>query len=175
MWRQALALVACCAVVGSPIALADAGNSTPTPTIEAQAPPPCAGRAELRRAFAHSRWRRGPAAHPPPCSHAQEARLRASFRTYRAYRRLAHYRGFREGDEYLAWLPIPAYIVACETRGYRGEGRWLASNTSGAQGPAQLIGWGAPNPARTDAQKLAYWRAAARARDEQGFGAWECA
>jgi hypothetical protein len=52
---------------------------------------------------------------------------------------------------------IPCYIVLCES-----GGNWGARNASGAVGRYQLLGWGAPWPARTRAARLANHRIAAR-------------
>jgi hypothetical protein len=53
---------------------------------------------------------------------------------------------------------IPCAIVACES-GFS----WNALNaSSGARGPYQFLGWRVPWPVRTDADKLAHHRMAAR-------------
>lgn len=48
-------------------------------------------------------------------------------------------------------------IVACES-----GGSWSAANPSGAVGPYQLLGKGAPFPVRTPGERLAHHRIAAR-------------
>lgn len=101
-------------------------------------------------------------------------RSRASFGMWRAYRLIAPYRGFSGEGYWLRWLSVPRYIVECETNGYTGSGRWQALNPSGAQGPAQLLGWGAPYPATTDTERLEYWRTTAYVLDVQGLDAWAC-
>lgn len=113
-----------------------------------------------------------------PCAKSAGKYLNAhkkEFSTYRHYRQIAPFRGFNEGDPYLQWLPIPKYIVSCETNGYSGRGRWNAHNGSGAQGPAQLLGWPAPQNASTPGQKLAYWKEVVHVRQVQGLSAWACA
>jgi hypothetical protein len=51
---------------------------------------------------------------------------------------------------------IPYAIVACES-----GGSWSAANPSGAIGPYQLLGWGAPWPANTAAARLRHHQLAA--------------
>lgn len=66
---------------------------------------------------------------------------------------------------------IPTYIVECES-----GGSWSAYNPSGAVGPYQLLGWGAPYPAVTMHEKMMHHRIA---RDVWAGGAgasnWVCA
>jgi hypothetical protein len=92
-----------------------------------------------------------------------------------AFRRIAPYAGFRREGFWLHRFPIPSYIVACETMGYSGEGRWLARNRSGAQGPAQLLGQPAPDPAMTDSERLRYWQVTRSIWLNVGPRAWACA
>lgn len=171
MWKP-LALVACCAVVGVPVALADESN----PTLAASVAPSSPSCTPMKDLYSHRRWREP---HPlrgrSPCRNPNAGKLKKAFFLYRHYRRVATYRGFNEGDPWLEWLSVPAYIVSCETNGYRGEGRWLARNSSGAQGPAQLLGWPAPNPARTPREKVRYWEVTAQVWHGSGAGAWACA
>jgi hypothetical protein len=66
---------------------------------------------------------------------------------------------------------IPCYVVMCES-----GGRWNAWNPSGAIGPYQLLGWGAPWPVRTRADRLAHHRIAARLwNGGRGASNWVCA
>lgn len=65
---------------------------------------------------------------------------------------------------------IPPYIVACES-----HGSWYAHNPSGASGPYQLLGWGAPYPATTPQTWALNHVIAARVWRTQGAGAWTCA
>jgi hypothetical protein len=66
---------------------------------------------------------------------------------------------------------VPCYIIACES-----HGSWTAANPSGAVGPYQLLGWGAPWPADTRAKRLAHHRIAARLWDGgKGASNWACA
>lgn len=102
-------------------------------------------------------------------------RYKRQFYLYRMYRGVAPYPGFQGEGMWLTYLPIPSYIVACETRGSTGDGRWLARNPSGAQGPAQLLGWPAPYPAMTDHERLRYWRVTRMVWETSGPGAWSCA
>lgn len=65
---------------------------------------------------------------------------------------------------------IPWSIVNCES-----HGRWDAYNPSGASGPYQLLGWGAPMPANTPARRLAHHRIAARVwAGGAGRSNWVC-
>lgn len=98
-----------------------------------------------------------------------------AFYFHREYRQVAPYRGFSGEGYMLTWLSVPRYIVECEVSGFTGKGRWMAANPSGAVGPAQLLGWGAPYPADTLDEQLEYWRIAAYVLSIQGLGAWECA
>lgn len=66
---------------------------------------------------------------------------------------------------------IPCYIVECES-GYS----WNAANPSGAVGPYQLLGWGAPYPADTKAEKMKNHRIAAELwAGGAGASNWVCA
>lgn len=66
---------------------------------------------------------------------------------------------------------IPGYIVQCESRG-----SWSAYNSSGASGPYQLLGWGAPMPANTRARRLQHHRIASRLwSGGSGASNWVCA
>lgn len=66
---------------------------------------------------------------------------------------------------------IPCYIVACES-GYS----WSAYNPSGALGPYQLLGWGAPFPVVSWADKMEHHRIAGDLWDGGGGAShWVCA
>jgi hypothetical protein len=97
------------------------------------------------------------------------------FKLWRRYRRADPEEGFIGEGKWLRWLPVPRYIVECETRGYWGEGRWLAINPSGANGPAQLLGHEQPYPADTPAEKVEYWEIARGLYLAEGSAPWECA
>jgi len=65
---------------------------------------------------------------------------------------------------------IPWGIVRCES-----GGSWSAYNPSGASGPYQLLGHGAPFPADTRAERMANHRIAARLwNGGRGRSAWVC-
>lgn len=66
---------------------------------------------------------------------------------------------------------IPCGIVACESLS---SGLWSAANPSGAIGPYQLLGHGAPWPVRTAADRLAHHRIARNLYLSQGSGPWVC-
>lgn len=66
---------------------------------------------------------------------------------------------------------IPPYIVACES-----GGSWSAYNPSGASGPYQLLGWGAPMPANTAARMARHHEIAAGLwAGGRGASHWVCA
>jgi hypothetical protein len=68
------------------------------------------------------------------------------------------------------WWAIPCSIIACES-GFS----WSAYNPSGASGPYQLLGWGAPMPADTPAKKLRHHQIAARLwNGGAGRSHWVC-
>jgi hypothetical protein len=170
--RVTVALVLVCAAVAIAPASATQSGGNPTPACnESEA------HAALHRKTARKNWRDPkPLAGTNLCIPKRHvAKHMTGFRRWRAYRNVAPYRGFNEGDPYLKWLAVPAYIVACETNGYRGSGRWHAANASGAVGPAQLLGWGAPHPANTPQEKIRYWQITRYVLRVQGLSAWACA
>lgn len=65
---------------------------------------------------------------------------------------------------------IPCYIVECES-----HFSWSAANPSGAIGPYQLLGHGAPWPVTSLADKLAHHRIARELWMSQGSSPWVCA
>ncbi len=70
-----------------------------------------------------------------------QAERKARWRLFHAYRSIATQRGFSGEGYWLRWLVIPRWVVAAETNGYHGAGRWRATNpSSGACGPYQLNG-----------------------------------
>jgi hypothetical protein len=92
-------------------------------------------------------------------------RERLAFGRYRALRQIAPYPG---GG---TWWAVPYSIVLCES-----GGSWSAYNPSGAVGPYQLLGWGAPYPARTWREKMENHRIAARVYAGGGGASnWVCA
>jgi hypothetical protein len=82
-----------------------------------------------------------------------------------AYHRLTPY----GGPGKTRWA-IPYSIVACES-----GGSWTAANPSGAVGPYQLLGWGAPYPATTWPLKMANHRIASQVyAGGAGRSNWVC-
>jgi hypothetical protein len=167
--RVTVALVLVCAAVAIAPASAtqSGGNTTPT-CNESEA------HAALHRKTARKNWRaESPLKGTSLCVPRRHvAKHMTGFRRWQSYREVAPYRGFNEGDPYLKWLAVPAYIVSCETKGYRGEGRWHARNSSGAAGVYQLMPfWGAPYPANTAREKVQNHEIASRL----SLGNWACA
>lgn len=178
MMKMLALVAACCVLVGIQTALADGeGNSStavlqpaPPQQVAVPAPETCT---PLRVLYARDNWRD---AHPLrgelPCDapRARARKLREGFYLYRRYRQVAPYRGFSEGDLWLKWLAVPSYIVACETRGYYGQGRWRATNGS-TMGPYQFIGWPVPWPVDSARDKVAHHEMAAGL----SLSNWACA
>ncbi len=108
----------------------------------------------------------------PSPSHRQAMRKtwgadKLRYGRYRALRLVAPYPG---GG---TWWAIPYYIVYCESGT---SGLWAAANPSGAVGPYQLLGWGAPYPAYTWREKMANHRIAASVwAGGAGASNWACA
>jgi hypothetical protein len=78
----------------------------------------------------------------------------------------------RESADPANWTPngwaIPAHIVSCES-----GGSWTAYNSSGALGPYQLLGKGAPWPVTTYAQAQVHHQIAANLwAGGSGIGHW---
>ena len=93
----------------------------------------------------------------------RDARL--SYGRYRKLRQVAPYPG---GGQ---WWAVPYGIILCES-----GGDWMAYNPSGAVGPYQLLGWGAPYPATTWQEKMANHRIAAEVyAGGAGASNWVCA
>lgn len=191
----ALATVAAFAFAGM-IAATAAQTTTPSKSTR---PDPCAHhrhpaaeqRQLARNVFAYRNWR---SPRPGPGALTTMRRLRgcvdaktrakmatawhhakADLRLQRRYRLVSPEEGFHGEGRFLRYLPVPRYIIECETNGYYGESRWHAANPSGAVGPAQLLGWGAPHPAETPAQRVEYWELTAYVLAVQGLSAWACA
>jgi hypothetical protein len=103
------------------------------------------------------------------------------FKLWQRYRRIAPEEGFVGEGKWLRWLPIPRYIVECETEGYgnvpgsKGPRMSAVNASSGAEGAAQLLGWNNPWPVVTASDYVAYWEEAAYVMAVQGSSAWACA
>lgn len=177
MLRELLALAALCAMASVPLALAGEGDSTLAPNPELPAASVCnadLSHSQIRASLANRRWRvKHPLRRVLVCPNQKHylAKQLERFRMYRRYRQVAPYRGLSEGDPWLKWLAVPAYVVACETRGYWGHGRWRARNPSGAIGPYQFLDWPVPWPVDSVRDKLAHHRMAA----SLGLSNWSCA
>lgn len=168
--RQLIVVVALAAAMAAPAQ----AHTAPTCTAKAFRP-------FSRKVWRPSRWERGrpgkaalKAKHRrlgcagPGNRHAMKrtwAKDRLRFGRYRAFRKIAPYPG---GGTYWA---IPWYVVSCES-----GGSWTAYNPSGAAGPYQLLGWGAPFPATTWREKMENHRIAAELwAGGAGAGNWVCA
>lgn len=102
--------------------------------------------------------------------HAKNKRSwRAMLRVHRQIRR-AHRFHHRIDvlTPYGKWA-IPPAIVNCESAS---SGYWRASNPSGAVGPYQLLGWGAPFPVVTERQMAEHHVIASGLYRSQGAGPW---
>lgn len=108
----------------------------------------------------------------------------AEYRDHKAsaYEKYRKRRAFREkytpyyfGEPTLRYVAIPPDIVRCETNGYYGADRWRAANPSGAVGPYQLLGHGAPYPADTAKERRQNHKIAAELyAGGAGRSQWEC-
>jgi hypothetical protein len=145
-------------------------------------------KALIKGAYALSRWEDGtPAKWAEKAawqSHKQCIKIEKVQRQIEAYRekRAEKFSEYRKDRLFQAkYLPysgpgkthwaIPYYIVACES-----GGNWNAYNPSGASGPYQLLGWGAPMPVNSEADKRAHHKIAARLwRGGAGASHWVCA
>lgn len=191
MKRLALAAVVVVALTGTLTATAAQTNAPQNGSAIVAAPykPPPECRAAHFDGFAnavwsHDLWERGrPRGRTvaeyrhrldcaPSDSHRQAmkgrwADAKLSYGRYRALRLVAPYAG---GG---TWWAIPYYIVYCESGT---SGLWAAANPSGAVGPYQLLGWGAPYPADTWPEKMANHRIAADVwAGGAGASNWVCA
>jgi len=161
-------------LIGSPFSSSESESSPPRCERPARTATEWIGEVWDRR-----RWRRGrprlavyPALrHRLSCASGRQRRAirrtwdrlaRRYWRERRYQRLLIHYTPYGE------WA-IPAYVVWCESRF-----DWEAENPSGAIGPYQLLGQGAPWPIEDRWDRLAHdriayslWRA--------NPGAWVCA
>lgn len=99
------------------------------------------------------------------------ARDRRAYGRWRALRKIAPY---YFGEPMIPYVVIPPYVVRCETQGYYGPSRWTAANPSGAVGPYQLLGKGAPFPADTWRERMENHRIALHVLRTEGPGAWSC-
>lgn len=145
--RRTLALVfVCCASVSVPVALAQTQGSESTTPLQptSSAVSTCT---PLKAIYSEKNWRdRTPANGETPCPSKNARAIRDHFRLYRHYRQIAPYRCLGGSEGFFA---IPCGIIECES-----HFSWFAANPSGAVGVYQLLGWGAPYPARTFRQRV---------------------
>ncbi len=109
---------------------------------------------KAKQVYAPARWhRKHPAKGVDVCPGKSVRERKHYFYLYRHYRQIAPYHcyGGREG-----YFSVPCYIIACES-----HGSWTAANPSGAIGPYQLLGWGAPWPARSFRDRVRHHEIAA--------------
>ena len=139
----------------------------------------------LRSAYALERWQSGPkrskiraAQEHRRCIEVAKTRRQVGALRDRLAERLAAYAAEQQEVAELTPYPgpngthwaIPYSIVACES-----GGSWTAANPSGAIGPYQLLGHGAPWPVTSEADKLAHHRiAAALWNGGAGRSNWVC-
>lgn len=134
---------------------------------------------KAKQGWAERRWRRGPGKsakvatrHISCLLYAKDRRAaqrlvkkqRTEFRRYKVYRSLTPYQCGRGLYSYWA---IECYIISCES-GFS----WGAANPSGAVGPYQLLGWGAPFPVRGWKDKIEHHRIAASIWGGPGDSDW---
>jgi hypothetical protein len=162
--RVTVALVlVCAAVVIAPASATQSGGNT-TPTCNQSE-----SHAALHRKTARKRWQVAkPLAGTNLCIPKRHiAKHMTGFRRWQAYREVAPYRGFNEGDPYLKWLAVPAYIVERES-----GCSWTAVNgSSGACGAYQLLSW-TSCATSSWSDKIRHHRMAAYVLRVQGPGAW---
>lgn len=159
MWKFAASVFVCTALAVTPIALAQTGAN------------PSQGCTPIKVVYSESNWQQ---ADPGKGVSVCPTRLRAGTRNTVAHFYL--YRRYREATPYRCgpgnegtWA-IPCSIIECESHFY-----WGAANPSGAVGPYQLLGWGAPYPARTFRQRAANHLIAARVwAGGAGRSQWVC-
>lgn len=77
------------------------------------------------------------------CAHSAKAR-KNMVKATRAQRKQYSWVAYIDAITVYGKWAIPYSIVTCES-----HGSWYAQNPSGATGPYQLLGWGAPYPATT--------------------------
>lgn len=94
---------------------------------------------------------------------ARWQRDRLRFGRYRELRKIAPYPGNGE------WWSVPWPIVRCESLS---SGLWSAYNSSGAEGPYQLLGHGQPWPVTNWHDKMEHHRIAAALYAESGTAPW---
>jgi hypothetical protein len=117
MWKPLALVVACCALVGTPYALAQTQGNPDTPNATASTP--CT---PLKQIYALKHWRE---AHPTkgknPCRSTDTEKLKARFFEYRHYRRIAPFHGPNghgsPGPADGRWWAIPWHIVCGESGG----------------------------------------------------------
>lgn len=148
-----LALVACCAMAATPIALADEGNPTPVP--ESTPPTPSCDTAKVIIDHLRlSRWHRD---HPLRgtrwCGDDRRAvkRARERFGEYQLYRAVTNYRGPGHGPRSPAdgrWWAIPYYPIVCG----ESHGNFYVND----DGAYQIIPgtWAAHTPTRHEERRL---------------------
>jgi hypothetical protein len=195
-----LTLVCALAALALTAPAAAHSQSTPSPNAVDETPATCdentislhvgKSKAVIRHAYAHRRWRK---AHPFKRGHQRRVNqhkrclLRRSDRKVIGHYRVAKLHSFRkyrhkklqDSGNWCAPNPhpqgagcwvIPSSIVSCES-----GGSWNAANPSGAVGPYQLLGWGAPFPVRSQAQAMQHHAIATRVwAGGSGRSNWVC-
>ncbi len=184
MSRTHLAVLVSAALLAlTPFALAEDGNSDSTPST-------CDSRSVrfhkvkakglARAIYAEAKWRDSTPARKgqhswfrwhlecleqPRADRALRSFKRAEKRVFYRYRGLRRVAGYNCGGRW-SWWSIPCYIIECES-----HFSWSAANSSGAVGPYQLLGWGAPFPVNSWRDKMSHHRIAA----SLSLSNWVCA
>lgn len=161
--RKPLALVAaCCVLAGTQSALADGGSNSTYPVSTGSCTP-------LKKIYSEKNWReRNPQRGHRACSVRRKAGAQNTvrhFKEYRTYRQIATMKCTGGSEGWFVPNPGSCSTIACES-GFS----WSAYNPSGAVGPYQLLGWGAPFPVHGFRDRLEHHILASRL----SRSAWVC-
>ena len=166
MKNRALLLL-CAALAVVPVAAAQTDTAyqpDQTSAVTSPSPPPVC---RAKQIFAHKNWEdkrpaKGKEHALAGCPPKVRENKKKRFYRYRSLRKIAPY----NCGGHWSWWAKPCYVIACES-----HFSWSAANPSGAVGPYQLLGWGAPFPVRSWKDKMAHHRIAA----SLSLSNWVCA
>jgi hypothetical protein len=188
MYRRILAALVAAFVVaagGAAISGAQVGQPPATPTEQQVPQPParCVVSQRHFRWYARAVYRRAKVSQhalgkldamrecaPTPKAAKQELRFQHHQGAARKQRAVIASLTPFPGPHGTHWA-IPYAIVGCEG-GWNGWGKFNNAG-SGAAGPYQLLGWGAPMPAWTRSAQMAHHRIARRLYLTQGTSPWD--